>query len=102
MKPCRHGHPLSDRYRRPNGKLRCRECDQARTLKRRVANSPALGLILSRPTTAFRIRQQLWEAWQALGELRETRGEIETPLPAWASAQWAVPETRRSSPVSVL
>lgn len=74
MKPCLHGHPLSDRYCKPDGKLRCRECDRARTLKRRLSTrSAALDRILSRPSSAFRVRQQLWEAWQALGELRNAQ-----------------------------
>ena len=56
MKPCRHGHSLSDRYRDKKGFLRCRGCDHC--------NSNAW------KAKEMTRRRRFWEAWLALGELQ--------------------------------
>ena len=78
MKPCRHGHPLSDRYRSRNGHLQCKSCRRSVTAARK-AKAPVWTRVLARRCeSAYRRRKDaFWRAWLALGELRN-----ETSLPS--------------------
>lgn len=84
--PCRHGHPLADRYRDSQGWLRCKGCNHHRVNAWKANNATRNWILSRRAMHAYRRRERFWRAWQALGELRDDRREIATTLPAEPSA----------------
>lgn len=75
MKPCLHGHPLSNRYRNKKGILHCRGCEYAAMKVWRKTNPEKHRRAAARSMRAFYRRERFWRAWQALGELRDPRRE---------------------------
>lgn len=55
--PCKHGHPASDRYRAPNGDLRCRSCN---ALSNRKTNE-------TKKRTAVKKRVEAKRDWRRQG-----------------------------------
>lgn len=73
MKPCPQNHPLDRRYYDKQSRLRCRSCERLRVRAWESRNITKVWAGARHRMRAHRRRERFWQAWQALGELRNAQ-----------------------------